>query len=183
MKNVNISFTSISPLSSEVQYNNPVFVKGQTNIVFTFSSFVASTYPVTNIAISWGDNTPVIYEGREIFYNYRNEPIINEVLFGQLGGDILYSYEHIFTNDTQSYGVQYNTEVVLTRVNGTVVTIFTPIVVFWDSYYDTIKDLKIINTQIQPNSLNLTFANIELKEDKLVLPTVLDVKSTPLKTY
>jgi hypothetical protein len=184
MKSINIPIASLlTPLSSEVQYNNTMYIKGQTSIVFVFSSFIGNTYPVTNIAISWGDNTPVVYMSREIFYNYRVEPIIDEVLYGRLGGDVLLSSEHTFTNDTQSYGVQYTTEVIVTRVNGTTVTVFTPIVVFWDSYYDTIKDLKVINTQITPAASSLTFANLEIQEDKQVLPAILGTASTPLKTY
>jgi hypothetical protein len=184
MKTTNIYFTATGDGStSEVQYRNPIYIKGASTVNFVLTGIGEEKYTVNSATISWGDGTPVLQKGRSLFFDYKTESIFDEVLYGKLGGSVLTVFSHTFTNDTRSYGAQYNSEIVLTRINGTAVSIYQPILIFWDSYYDTVEELSILNTQIQPLSTNQTFTNLESKQEGLVLPSILDSRSPELKTY
>lgn len=184
MKIANVYFTVTGTgVTDELQYKNPLYIKGASTVNFVLTGIDEDTYTVNSIVISWGDGSPVLQKGRSLFYNYRTESIFDEVLYGKLGGSILTVFTHTFTNDTRSYGALYNTELILTRVNGTVVSIYQPLIIFWDSYYDSIKELNILNTQLHPLSTSQTFTNLESKEEGLVLPSLLDSRSPDLKTY
>jgi hypothetical protein len=51
--------------------------------------------------------------------------------------------------------------------------VYQPIVIYWGSFYDEIKELVAINTQITPTSSNYTYVNLESKHNIQIIPTIL----------
>lgn len=175
MKTFNVQFDYLSgTFTNSIITREPLLIKGATTITFSFTGVNEQDYKVDTLYISWGDGTPIETYKRDLFFNYKTQSIFNEVLYGRLGGSILNAYSHEFYNETILYGVEYTAKILLNKNNGSYAYIIQPITVYWDSYYDDVKKVSLLNSQVIPLSTNYTFINIETNYDRTTLPCVLD---------
>lgn len=175
MKTFNVQFDYLSgTFTNSIITREPLLIKGATTITFSFTGVNEQDYKVDTLYISWGDGAPIETYKRDLFFNYKTQSIFNEVLYGRLGGSILNAYSHEFYNETILYGAEYSAKILLNKSNGTYAYIIQPITVYWDSYYDDVKKVSLLNSQVIPLSTNYTFVNIETKYDRSTIPCVLD---------
>lgn len=181
MKTLNIQFDFLSgAFTNTIITREPILIKGATTVTFSFTGVSEQDYKVDTLYISWGDGSPIESYKRDIFFNYKTQSIFNEILYGQLGGSILNTYSHNYYNETILYGVEYTAKILLNKNNGSYAYIVQPVVVYWNSYYDDVKKVSLLNSQVIPLSTNFTFINIETEYDRITIPCVLDVTGRSL---
>ena len=173
MKQVNIQITNALPVTQTL-YMQPVNIKGASNVVFDLIGVNEETNSVLFADIDWGDGSTVETIRRAPILNYKTKSIFNEVLYGKLGDSICTFREHIYNNTVNNtYGISLTATFTFFYNNGAITTIYQPLVVYWGSFYDEIKELVAINTQITPMSSSNTFVNLECQSNVSVIPTIL----------
>jgi hypothetical protein len=179
MKTLNISLTggefNVDTTVSIDKYTT----KGATTVNISLQNISELLYKVNSAEIDWGDGS-IETAKRELFFNYKTQSIFDEIIYGNLNGSVLKTYSHVYSNNFDKYEVIYKIYVKLTRTNGKMLSYYIPLGVTWGSYYDDIKNLAIINSQITPDSKNTTFVNLESVYDKTILPSKLDIVGVTL---
>ena len=181
MKNVSIDL-NIGQQINTIIARPTVLLKGATNLYFVLTGVSEVDVRVNSLTIDWDDGTIPTSRKRDLIYNYREQSIFDEVLYGKLGGSVMTVYSHEYYNDTTVYAACFCPTLTIEWENGGYTTVKQPITIFWDSYYDDVEDLGILNTQILPVESNKTFTNFESKSDMSTLITVLDTEGIPLVT-
>jgi len=175
MKTLNVQFDYLSGVfTNSVIFRDTLLVKGATTVNFCFTGVNEQDYKVDTLNISWGDGSPIEKFKRDLFFNYKTQSIFNEVLYGRLGGSILNTYSHNFYNETILYGAEYTAKILLNKNNASYMYIIQPVTVYWDSYYDDVKKVSLLNSQVIPLSSNYTFINIETEYDRVTIPSILN---------
>jgi hypothetical protein len=117
--------------------------------------------------------------GRSFYFDRDTKTILNEILYGKLGGSVCTFQQHEYNNsDIDTYGVALSANFVFYYDNGAITTIYQPLTIYWGSYYDHIKELVAINTQITPTSSSDTFVNLECQEGVSIIPAILTNNQT-----
>ncbi len=177
MKIVDINLNLLTDISKVITLD-PVNIKGQSTVNFILTGIDETSSNVNFLDINWGDSNDITSLRRDTVYNYRSQSILNEVLYGKIGGSVCTSYSHVFFNNTKYNIVQYNLSFTFYYENGVVATINLPLFIHWGSFYDEIKELVAVDTQILPLSTNYTFVNLESKERTQIIPSILGISNT-----
>lgn len=174
MKNFTIDYISLSGTfnNTEVQMS-PVILKGATTLSISLTGIPEDDFKVNQVTIDWGkgDSKPEVYT-RDLFFNYRTQPIFNEVLYGKIGGSVLGIYSYDYINEYNTYEVKYTINILLQKSNGKYLSIKQPLRCLWGSFYDSLERLTILNTQILPVSSNDTFLNLNAKSGAVYIGTL-----------
>ena len=173
-KNTNIYF-NLSAVESRTFYNNPILLKGESTVNYILTGIKEDSYNVLFVDINWGDgSTPLTYT-KDAVYNYREQSIFDEILYGKVGGSVCVQYSYPYSNQTNTYSIKLTSNFVLTYNSGEKVYFYQPLQIYHGSFYDDIVDLVAINTQILPVSANTTFVNFESKNNVQVIPSLLTI--------
>jgi len=157
------NLSSITQSTSTV--NTVVTLKGISNIQFILTGIAEDYYKAMSIDINWGDYSPTEYYGVDLVKDYKNTSIFDEILYGKVGGSIMTSYNHTYKLPVSTFGIHLTAQCLVYFNNGNYASFFQPITLIKESYYDDIKQLNILNTQIQRVS-STTFVNLESKFNK-----------------
>lgn len=167
MNNVSIYYSTPLTLGESQVIKYPVAnFKGTSTVTFVLTGVNEEIDSVLFLEIDWGDGSKKEYYQKDLIFNYREESIFNEILYGKVGGSIATFYDHIFFNNTTNYNVALSSQLLLTFSSGATLLIIQPISVFKNSYYDEIGDLNLLSTQVTPSSSNYTFINFEGKNNR-----------------
>lgn len=180
MKNININY-SLSSAVTQTIFQPSVSLKGQTKVDYLLYEINEDINNVLFLDINWGDGSNLVNLRRDAVYDYRTQSIFNEVLYGKIGGSVCTIQEHVYNNNTTTYGVLLTASFKFYYDNGAITTIYQPLALYWGSFYDDITELVAINTQIQPVSTNRTFVNLESKQYTQILPSLLDTTGLPIR--
>ncbi|MDH3930431.1 MAG: hypothetical protein OEV22_21080, partial [Deltaproteobacteria bacterium] len=66
-----------------------ILFKGAPSINFILSGIDESTNAALTLDINWGDGSDTDFSQKDIVFNYKEESIFNEMLYGKVGGTIL----------------------------------------------------------------------------------------------
>jgi len=161
-------------LQNSVQTMEPLLIKGTTTINTVLTGIKEDTSKVLYIDIDYGDGSAKVKLQRPVHYNYRQNSIFNELRYGKIGGSICLTTSHVYSNtDNINYGKQFITSFLFLYSDGREYRIIQPVTVFWGSFYDDIKELVAINTQIQPTIENNSFVNLESTSASQLFPCIL----------
>ena len=152
--------------SNQVITKEPLIYKGGTTVNFVLTGVQEEAYDVLFLQVDWGDGSPKRTFRKDLIYDYREQSIFNEILYGKIRGSVATMYTHEFFNNLSSYNVSLTSQFLFIYSNGVHVNIIQPISIFTGSYYDEIGDLNILNTQIIATSSNNTFFNFEGRNNK-----------------
>jgi hypothetical protein len=167
-------FINLSSISTTTVVNRNVTIKSNTTLNFVLTGVSeGNNVSVLLVDIDWGDNSYILTVKKDPVYDYRNNSIINEVLYGRIGGSVCTSQSHLYSNTTTSYGIGLTAALTFYYSNSCITTIKQPINVYWASFYDDIKELVAINTQVLPLSTNNTFVNLESMQNTQMIPSIL----------
>lgn len=165
IRNVYYNISSTQGLQPVIKY--PVaYFKGSTTVTFVLTGINEETDDVLFLEIDWGDGTSKEYYQKDLIFNYKEESIFNEILYGKIGGSIATFYDHIYFNNTSNYNIALSSQFLFTFSSGATLLITQPISIFKNSYYDEIGDLNLLSTQVTPTSSNFTFVNFEGKNNR-----------------
>jgi len=82
-------FLNLSNVTSTTIYNLPITLKGFSTVNFILTGINESYNTILFLDINWGDsNSNIITYKKDIFYNYREQTIFNEILYGKIGGSL-----------------------------------------------------------------------------------------------
>lgn len=166
-------FINLSSISTSTYYNSPVIVKGRSTLNFILTGVKEDGVPILFIDVNWGDGTDIVTIRKEPVYDYRNSSIINEILYGIQGGSARSNLSHAYSNELSTYGVALTASLTFYYSNSCITTVRQPIGLYWSSFYDDIKELVAINTQVLPISTNNTFMNLESMQGTQIIPSIL----------
>lgn len=171
-KNINVYF-NLSAVESKIIYNDPLLIKGESTVNFVLTGVKEDSYNVLFLDINWGDGSTILTKKRDAVYNYREQSIFDEILYGKIGGSVCVLYPYRYSNQTSSYCLNLTSCFTLTYNSGEIVYFYQPLQVYQGSFYDDVIDLVAISTQILPTSANTTFVNFESKNDIQIIPSLL----------
>jgi len=183
MKTVNLDLSYINDLpAGSTIVAAPYLIKGASTLNLVLTGVNESKFRVDVLEIDWGDGSSVETYKRDLFYNYRTQSIFDEILYGKVAGSVMTTHSHDYANDTTAYALQYTASFTVYYNNGSLIYIEQPIIVYWDSFYDNIEKLSILDTQIQPLETNDTFLNFESLKDKSIIVGALRDEGKPLRS-
>ena len=166
MNRLTLYYNVSSTQENHLIYSDPVNFKGSSSVAFVLTGINEEINNALFLEIEWGDGTKKEYYQKDLIFDYKEESIFNEILYGKIGGSIATSYTHDFFNNLSSYNIALTSQFLFTFSNGAIVHIIQPIGVFKNSFYDEIGDLNLLNTQITPTGGNFTFVNFEGKNNR-----------------
>jgi hypothetical protein len=172
MKSININL-SLSAVETVTIIKEPVIIKGESTINFILTGIPEDINKVLFVDIDWGDKSQIESFRRDTVFNYKTKSIFNEVLYGKIGGSVCVLYNHTYFNSTSNYALGLTPKIKLTYDNNSIVTYEQPLHIYWGSFYDEIKELVAINSQILPLSTSPTFVNLESQENICIIPSIL----------
>ena len=170
MNSLYFNLSSITE-NTTIKRNEEVF-KGRPTIQYVLTGIDEESNKALSLELSWGDGTDVEYYAKDIFFNYREDSIFNEILYNKPGGSICYTYDHTYNPPLSTTSTSLTSQLIIYFNNGTYVNFYQPIKLVKESYYDEIQEFSILNTQIQSTS-SLTVANLESKNNKTFI-TILE---------
>jgi hypothetical protein len=157
----NTLYYSLSDVSlSQFIVNDALLIKGTNTLTLNLTGLVEDEHDIIFLRLIWGDGTVASYQ-KPVVYDYKNNSIFDEILYGKIGGSVATVYEHTYINNTTSYNVALTAQFVAIYRNGTVVNFLQPIYIVSDSFYDRIDNIKLLSSQILPNSSSNTVISIE----------------------
>ena len=162
MNTANVFYNLSAADSNIMLIKEPLIFKGSTSLNFILTGIVEEENEVLAIHIDWGDGTPKQIIQKDLIFDYREQSILNEIIYGKIRGRITTTYAHTFYNNSlSSHNISLTSQFLLSFNNGVYINFVQPISIFTNSYYDEIGDLNILNTQIIATSANNTFFNFE----------------------
>jgi hypothetical protein len=178
MKQLNIPIINTQAITQTV-YMPAVTIKGASSVNFVLTGVSEETNDVLFADIDWGDGSAIRTIRKDAAYNYKTKSILNEILYGKLGGSVCTFQQHEYNNSSvDTYGVLLSASFVFYYDNGAITTVYQPLNIYWGSFYDDIKEIVAINTQITPTSSSDTFVNLESQENVSVIPAILTNNQT-----
>lgn len=183
MKNVNLDLSYINELSKGSTITaTPLLLKGASTLNLVLTGVNENKFRVDFLEIDWGDGSSPEMHKRDLFYNYKNQSIFNEILYGKVAGSVMLIYPHNYINDTTAYALKYTASFTFYYNDGSLIYIEQPIIVYWGSFYDDIDRLSVLETQIQPLETNDTFLNLESSKDRALVVGALRDEGVPLRS-
>ena len=148
ISNIDTSATSITA--------SDLILKGYTSVDFMFVDVLEDVYDALFLTIDYGDNSPLVLLTKPAVYDYKTSSILNEVLYGKFGGSILTKHTHEYVNTSNYDGLKFKANFKMYFSSGKNIEIVQPIFLYGGSFYDDLKNVSGINSQILPVSANTT---------------------------
>lgn len=167
----NINLSAISENTSIKQ--SELITKSDYTFQFILTGIQEAQAHALTLDIDWGDGSEVEYHTKDVVYNYKENSIFDEILYGKLGGSILTTYNYDYSPTSSSFFTNLTAQLLITFSDGYYVNIYQPIKLVHESYYDNIKQLSVVNTQIHSLTSD-TVANLQSKYNKQTYITLLE---------
>jgi len=163
-----------------VIYSDIIYVKGQSTFELSLSGIDETTKKVKTVVIDWGDNTPVETYNIGLVKNYYNESVINEFLTG-VDQTVCVSYYHTYYSIQSSYFVERICKAIITFLTNdqslflqSTLEVYIPLRISQTSYYDSVGELFLVNSQLLPLSTSNTLLNVQTLNSRYTIPIITD---------
>lgn len=125
---------------------------------------VAQPILSTRLLIDWGDGSKTEEYEKSLFRSYRTTSIFSEVLYGREGAllEKVYSREYYPSNTTLQ--LKLSAQVVIVFANDAQNRYIIPLNIRCGSFYETIYDLGLADTNMLPistNNINFVFTTVQ----------------------
>ena len=169
-----ISHINLSAISENTSIKqSELIAKSDYTFQFILTGIQEAQADALTLDIDWGDGSEVEYHTKDVVYNYKENSIFDEILYGKLGGSILTVYNYDYTSTPNSFFTNLTAQLLITFSDGYYINIYQPIKLVHESYYDNIKQLSVVNTQIHSLTSD-TVANLQSKYNKQTYITLLE---------
>lgn len=158
MNTYNIALASTG--TEYTQYLPEIILDDCTTVSVTLSGVSETSLPLS-IAIDWGDGSPQPTVNSSYFISYRNQSILNEVLYGRLSNILATTYIHTYVPSVSALYKSATAQIILKYVNGDTTAFYIPFNIRSAEYYESILDMSLVNTEIvslTSNNKQFTFA-------------------------
>tara|TARA_R110001592_G_scaffold109811_1_gene305759 strand:+ start:976 stop:1497 length:522 start_codon:yes stop_codon:yes gene_type:complete len=166
-----INLPDISENTSTKQ--SELIAKSDYTFQFVLTGIQEAQARALTLDIDWGDGSEVEYYSKDVIYDYKKDSIFDEILYGKLGGSILTVYNYDYSPTPSSFFTNLTAQLLITFSDGYYVNVYQPIKLVHESYYDNIKQLSVVNTQIHSLTSD-TVANLQSKYNKQTYITLLE---------
>lgn len=163
-----------------VIFSDIIYIKGQSTFELSLSGINETVNKVKSIVIDWGDNSPVETNTLGLVKNYYNESVINEFLTG-VDQTICTSYYHTYYPIQSSYLIERTCKAIVTFLTNeqtlfsqTTLEIYVPLRISQTSYYDSVEELFLVNSQLLPLSTSNTLLNLQTLNSRYTIPVITD---------
>lgn len=150
---MNTKNLSLSSNSTNYTYIGSLLELEDLTTLNVILSGVTESYIPLNLEIDWGDGT-IEYFDNNTYKNYREESIINEVLYGKFSSIFQNTYSKIYYPSETTLFKQLSAQFYLKYSNGDTAWFIIPIEIRSYDYFEAIYDLKLLNTTILPLTAN-----------------------------
>lgn len=163
-----------------VIFSDIIYIKGQSTFELSLSGINETVNKVKSITIDWGDGAPVETHTIGLVKNYYNESVINEFLTG-VENTVCTSYYHTYYPIQSSYLVERTCKAIVTflaneqtLLSQSTLEIYVPLRISQTSYYDSVEELFLINSQLLPLSTSNTLLNLQTLNSRYTIPVITD---------
>lgn len=170
MNNLYFNLSNITS-SATIKRQEEIF-KGAPTVQFVLTGIDETFNKALSLELTWGDGSAPEFYSKDLFFNYREESIFNEIIYNKPGGSICYWYSHTFDPPYETVSFGLTAQMVIYFSSGLYVNYLIPLKLVKESYYDGIKEFNILNTQMQSTSSH-TVVNLEGKNNKTFI-TILE---------
>ena len=146
------TLTLSSTYTNHVEILSELVLNDLTTLTLSISGLSEDAIP-NYLKIDWGDGESH-YADNRIYRNYRVESILTEVLQFKVSSILSNNYEHIYYPSSTSLYKNLSAQVYVSYMNGDYAWFIQPISIRSNDYFESIYDLKLLNTTILPISSN-----------------------------
>ena len=163
-----------------VIFSDIIYLKGQTTFELDLTKINETAKKVKTVTIDWGDDSSIETYNIGLVKNYYTQSVINEFLTG-VDQTVCQRYYHTYYPIQSSYLVERTCKAIVTFLANdqslyqqSTLEVYVPLRVSQTSYYDSVEELFIVNSQLLPLSTSNTLLNIQTLNSRYTLPVITD---------
>lgn len=141
-----------SNATSAVQVKSEITFDDHTTLRINLSGVTEQFVPVY-LKLDWGDGQSELINN-SLYKVYREESILNEVIYGKFSSVLNEDYAHAYYPSASARYKSLTAQVYLEYVDGNASWFVQPIKIITQDYFESIYDIKLIDTNILPLSSN-----------------------------
>jgi hypothetical protein len=123
-----------------------ILLQDRTNLIVSINNVLEEYCPIS-IVIDWGDGD-IDTEQSRLIKDYREDSILNEVLYGKFSSIFAKNYEHVYNPSTTSLFKTLTAEITVNYVNFDELVYILPLKIRTADFFESIEDIKLTNTKI-----------------------------------
>lgn len=167
-------------IGDAVIFSDVIYIKGQTTFELDLTGIDETTKKVKTVVIDWGDNSVPETYNIGLVKNYYNESVINEFLTG-VDQTVCVKYNHTYYPIQSSYLVERTCKAIITFLTNeqtlysqNTLEVYVPLRISQTSYYDSVEELFLVNSQLLPLSTSNTLLNLQTLNSRYTIPVITD---------
>tara|TARA_R110000772_G_scaffold245386_2_gene358812 strand:- start:604 stop:1116 length:513 start_codon:yes stop_codon:yes gene_type:complete len=155
-----LKITLSSADSTSTNYVAQQSLSESTNVTLSMDGVFEDSL-VRKLTIDWGDGTEIEKITGGHLKTYREDSILNEVLYGKLSPLLSAEYTHDYVPSSTTLVKLLSAQILIDYTSDNASLFIIPFEIRAGSFYDSIGDLNIVQTNLIPvssNSVNFTFS-------------------------
>lgn len=141
-----------SNATSAVQINSEVIFDDLTTLRINLSGLTESFIPIY-LRLDWGDGVSETLNN-SLYKVYREESILNEIIYGKFSSILNEDYLHTYYPSATARYKSLSAQIYLEYADGQFTWFVQPIKIVTRDYFESIYDIKLINSNMLPISSN-----------------------------
>jgi len=141
-----------SNATSAVEFRSEITFDDHTTLRINLSGLTESFVPIY-LNLDWGDGTTEFFNN-SLYKVYREDSILNEVIYGKFSSVLNEDYLHSYYPSASARYKLLSAQVYMEYSDGAFSWFVQPIKIVTRDYFESIYDIKLIDTNILPLSTN-----------------------------
>lgn len=134
--------------SSYVEVMDTLILNDATTLTVILGDVYEDVLPLS-LKINWGDDN-ILYYDNDLYKNYRNESIINEIIYGKFSKILQQEYSFDYYPSTTHTYKRTKVQFLIEYTNNNKSLITLPIEIRSSDYFESVGDIKMISTHVIP---------------------------------
>jgi hypothetical protein len=134
--------------SSYVEVMDTLILNDATTLTVFLGDIYEDVLPLS-LKINWGDDN-ILYYDNDLYKNYRNESVINEIIYGKFSKLLQQEYSFDYYPSTTHTYKKTKVQFLIEYTNNNKSLITLPIEIRSSDYFESVGDIKMISTHVIP---------------------------------
>jgi len=134
--------------SSYVEVMDTLILNDATTLTVFLGDVYEDVLPLS-LKINWGDDN-ILYYDNDLYKNYRNESVINEIIYGKFSKLLQQEYSFDYYPSTTHTYKRTKVQFLIEYTNNNKSLITLPIEIRSSDYFESVGDIKMISTHVIP---------------------------------
>jgi hypothetical protein len=134
--------------SSYVEVMDTLILNDATTLTVFLGDVYEDVLPLS-LKINWGDDN-ILYYDNDLYKNYRNESVINEIIYGKFSKLLQQEYSFDYYPSTTHTYKKTKVQFLIEYTNNNKSLITLPIEIRSSDYFESVGDIKMISTHVIP---------------------------------